>query len=213
MGLEIKVKGLDKTAYSDAKYIDGVAHNLEGTHIILPDGTNVPQLTVPDRDPLKAAYSTERARANRKIKTCVAFATTNNTTDTKAENILLDSKTRGKPPPTTFHIPRCSPAAGVAVGIEPAREKVSRKAIQAIKLAGHIPGLTYSQLNNAITMVIGSYIGYYARETFEQKTTARPFKQPASKPSVTPVTPHDTHTSKYTPRQTKEGWAATTHTQ
>ena len=87
MGLEIKVKGLDKTTYSAVQYKDGVAHNLEGTHIILPDGTNVPQLTVPDRDPLKAAYSTERARADRKAKARVATAVANSTTDTKAIGI------------------------------------------------------------------------------------------------------------------------------
>ena len=42
MGIEIKVKGLDKTAYSAVQYKDGVAHNPEGIHITLPDGINVP---------------------------------------------------------------------------------------------------------------------------------------------------------------------------
>ena len=85
MGLKIKVKGLDKTDYSAVQYKGGIAHNLEGIHSTLPDGINVPQLTVPvpDSDPLKAAYSTGRARADRKAKARVATATANNTTDTK----------------------------------------------------------------------------------------------------------------------------------
>ena len=134
MGLEIKVNGLDKTAYSAVQYKDGVAHNLEGIHITLPDGINVPQLTVPDSDPLKTAYSTGRARADRKAKARIATATANNTTDTKAENILRDSKTRGKPPPTYIYLGVPLPP-GWLYGMEPAREKMRRKAIQAMQQA------------------------------------------------------------------------------
>lgn len=102
IGLEIKVKRFDKTAYSAVRYIDGKAHNLEGIQITLPDGTIIPQLTLPESDPLQANYSTTRNHNARKARDRVKIAKKNNTTDANADEILRGYAARGKPAPTTY---------------------------------------------------------------------------------------------------------------
>ena len=60
VGLQIKVKGAEKTAYSAVRYVSGIAHNLEGVDKTLLDGTVIPQLLVPDTMHQQATYSTKQ---------------------------------------------------------------------------------------------------------------------------------------------------------
>ena len=124
VGLQIKVKGTEKTAYSAVQYVSGIVHNLEGVDITLPDGTVIPQLLVPDTMPQQATYSTKQARATRKAKDLVAAAKATNTTAPTPERIVQEAINRDKLPASTYIYLGIPIPPGWLNNMAPAREKI-----------------------------------------------------------------------------------------